>query len=188
MLFSWEDLERLRGRGDWTLPIPPTCRKCGYILIGLPETRCPECGSPFSWSEVRRRGARAWSAANRLRHANQDARVGLKIGLIAWAALACVHLLDLVRRMEWLPPDAPLASAASFILSVAAQIAPAVDFLAALAAVFVVVLGAQVFNIRLVPLAVRPYLGHPKPDLLLGTGTTLSGLILLIAAIVLTLI
>ena len=24
------------------------CRKCGYLLIGLPEPRCPECGTPFT--------------------------------------------------------------------------------------------------------------------------------------------
>ena len=23
------------------------CRRCGYALRGLPETRCPECGTPF---------------------------------------------------------------------------------------------------------------------------------------------
>lgn len=23
------------------------CRKCGYLLYGLPEPRCPECGEPF---------------------------------------------------------------------------------------------------------------------------------------------
>ncbi|RJP36293.1 MAG: hypothetical protein C4547_07575 [Phycisphaerales bacterium] len=23
------------------------CRKCGYLLRGLPEPRCPECGTAF---------------------------------------------------------------------------------------------------------------------------------------------
>ena len=23
------------------------CAKCGYLLCGLPEPRCPECGTPF---------------------------------------------------------------------------------------------------------------------------------------------
>ena len=27
----------------------PRCRKCGYLLRGLPEPRCPECGTPFSY-------------------------------------------------------------------------------------------------------------------------------------------
>ena len=32
-----------------SLDIPPmTCLGCGYILEGLPESRCPECGQPFS--------------------------------------------------------------------------------------------------------------------------------------------
>ena len=25
----------------------PRCTQCGYCLDGLPESRCPECGSPF---------------------------------------------------------------------------------------------------------------------------------------------
>lgn len=25
----------------------PTCTTCGYLLYGLPEPRCPECGPPF---------------------------------------------------------------------------------------------------------------------------------------------
>lgn len=26
----------------------PMCRSCGYVLLGLTEPRCPECGYPFS--------------------------------------------------------------------------------------------------------------------------------------------
>ena len=29
------------------LSAEPRCRQCGYILIGLPEPRCPECATPF---------------------------------------------------------------------------------------------------------------------------------------------
>jgi hypothetical protein len=29
-------------------PGMPNCRRCGYILVGLPEPRCPECGTPFT--------------------------------------------------------------------------------------------------------------------------------------------
>jgi len=31
------------------LPLPDKgrCKHCGYILFGLPERRCPECGQPF---------------------------------------------------------------------------------------------------------------------------------------------
>jgi len=25
----------------------PRCEHCGYVLVGLPDRRCPECGSPF---------------------------------------------------------------------------------------------------------------------------------------------
>lgn len=34
-------LERARHRD------PNRCRKCAYLLHGLPEPRCPECGTPF---------------------------------------------------------------------------------------------------------------------------------------------
>ncbi len=27
---------------------PAICRQCGYNLHGLPEKRCPECGTPFN--------------------------------------------------------------------------------------------------------------------------------------------
>ncbi len=26
---------------------PGRCYECGYLLVGLPEPRCPECGTPF---------------------------------------------------------------------------------------------------------------------------------------------
>ena len=29
------------------------CLECGYILEGLPENRCPECGRPFDPSDER---------------------------------------------------------------------------------------------------------------------------------------
>ena len=28
-------------------PVPGHCQKCGYNLAGLPEPRCPECGTEF---------------------------------------------------------------------------------------------------------------------------------------------
>lgn len=31
---------------------PNQCSKCGYLLIGLPTPRCPECGTPFDPSAV----------------------------------------------------------------------------------------------------------------------------------------
>lgn len=36
------------------VPVPGHCPKCGYSLMGLTEPRCPECGRPFTFEEVRR--------------------------------------------------------------------------------------------------------------------------------------
>lgn len=33
------------------------CRECGYLLMGLPEPRCPECGTPFGRSLFRPAGS-----------------------------------------------------------------------------------------------------------------------------------
>jgi hypothetical protein len=32
----------------------PSCRKCGYLLIGIDSQRCPECGTAFSPATVAR--------------------------------------------------------------------------------------------------------------------------------------
>lgn len=37
----------------WPLIIPGRCRVCDYDLRGLPEPRCPECGTPFDPAEAR---------------------------------------------------------------------------------------------------------------------------------------
>ena len=44
--------------GKWIadLAIPgnrPYCPECGYDLTGATESRCPECGTPFSAKDVR---------------------------------------------------------------------------------------------------------------------------------------
>lgn len=36
----------------WGPPADPCCRHCGYLLIGLTEHRCPECGRAFTLSEL----------------------------------------------------------------------------------------------------------------------------------------
>jgi hypothetical protein len=36
----------------WPLREPGHCRVCDYDLRGLPESRCPECGTPFDPAEV----------------------------------------------------------------------------------------------------------------------------------------
>lgn len=35
-----------------TLPDDARCRKCGYLLRGLTENRCPECGRPFDPTDL----------------------------------------------------------------------------------------------------------------------------------------
>jgi len=32
---------------------PVYCKYCDYLLVGLPESRCPECGNTFDLSEPR---------------------------------------------------------------------------------------------------------------------------------------
>ena len=34
-------------RHPWPPPDTNRCKKCDYLLIGLTEPRCPECGTPF---------------------------------------------------------------------------------------------------------------------------------------------
>ncbi|HPZ99264.1 MAG TPA: hypothetical protein PLT93_14100, partial [Phycisphaerae bacterium] len=93
MSMTWEELERLRPTDEWRYPLPPTCRKCAYNLTGLSEQRCPECGTPFTWREVRQRVRRIWGMTLRLRHANQDAMTGLIIALSSWFALGFAKLV-----------------------------------------------------------------------------------------------
>ncbi len=42
------ELEELRWRTRGRIVGPAVCAQCGYDLTGLPETRCPECGTRFS--------------------------------------------------------------------------------------------------------------------------------------------
>lgn len=48
MAFACRSAAWLRQR-QFRRPTPdvPRCIGCGYILVGLPEPRCPECGMPF---------------------------------------------------------------------------------------------------------------------------------------------
>ena len=40
---GWMLLNIMHVRGDWET----RCRKCRYILRGISEPRCPECGTPI---------------------------------------------------------------------------------------------------------------------------------------------
>lgn len=150
-------------RQQWRLPLPPTCPKCDYDLRGLPEERCPECGTEFRWDEVRKRARRTWTLMLRLKHANQDATVGLIIGFVGWFLLGLIRLLDL--------DGMALIALVKMIVFGGAIIS--------------IILGSQVLNVRRVPKWARPYVGNPPPNLLLGAGAMLLGITSLIGAIIL---
>lgn len=42
---AWDSWRLYRPRPE---PAENCCRKCGYLLTGLPEPRCPECGASFA--------------------------------------------------------------------------------------------------------------------------------------------
>jgi hypothetical protein len=50
------------------------CEHCGYLLYGLTEPRCPECGEPFDWSLLRRKPIDHANAAALERMANSSDR------------------------------------------------------------------------------------------------------------------
>lgn len=158
--FTWNELEYLGGaRDEWRFPIPPTCRKCSYILRGLKEHRCPECGSPFDWREVRKRAAKTWTHMLRLQHANQDSKMGLMLAGIGWVGA-------LLFRLPGLAVAAPIA-----------------NLVACAAGLLAIVLGCQVLNIRRVPAAIRAQISNPPPSIPLGVGAMLLGLSVLLGAL-----
>ncbi|MHC4441245.1 MAG: hypothetical protein ACYTF1_00460 [Planctomycetota bacterium] len=162
MSLTFDELDHMGKKDDWRIPLPPTCRKCNYILTGLPHNRCPECGAVFNWKEVRRRASRTWALALRLRHANRDAFTGIKFGLGGWGGLAVAKLLPLM-GIE--------------------LIGPMVQIMAFVMSILTVVLGAQVLNIRRVPKWARVYVCQPPPSMLLGTLAMLNGIALMFATL-----
>ncbi|GMV96359.1 MAG: hypothetical protein HRF43_18595 [Phycisphaerae bacterium] len=166
MPLSWDELEQIRGRKDWRIPVPPTCPRCNYILLGLPEQRCPECGHGFDWLLVRRRAGRIWSAVNTLRHANRDARVGLKIIGAGWGLWLLVALPVILRVGQ--------VSLAACFLRVLIGCAALLGF----------VLCAQVLNVRRVPPWARRYIEGEPPRLWMGIAGVSLSLLLIVADVV----
>lgn len=163
MSFTWDELDAMQPKGEWRFPLPPTCEYCGYNLTGLTEERCPECGQGFRWRDVRQRAARTWALRLKLRHANRDARTGMMLAGIGWGAIL------VVRAVEWKP---------MYLLAA---------MLALVTAVMAVLLGAQVLNVRKLPVTMRAQLEEPRPRMLLGAIAMFLGLTLLLAVIVLPL-
>ncbi len=158
MSFTWDHLEHLRPKekDEWKFPLPPTCGECGYNLTGLPQNRCPECGTSFDWREVRQQASETWSLILRLQHANRDAWLGLCLVLGGWVVVGLV-------RLPFMPPGMHL-----------------IDLLAGGAGLVGIVLGCQVFKVRRIPVWARPHFGNREPNQLLGVGALALGLALLI--------
>jgi hypothetical protein len=161
--FTWDELDQMSPRQQWRLPLPPTCPKCDYDLRGLPEQRCPECGTEFRWEDIRRRAKLIWNLTLRLRHANQDATLGLIIGLVGWFLLGLIGLLGG-------DSHALVALVRLIVFS---------------GSVIGIILGSQVLNIRRVPKWARQYVGKPPPNMLLGAGAMFLGITSLIGVLIL---
>ncbi|HOW72525.1 MAG TPA: hypothetical protein PKY77_18145 [Phycisphaerae bacterium] len=158
--FTWNELEYLgNARDEWRFPIPPTCRKCSYILHGLKQHRCPECGATFDWREVRGRAAKTWTHMLRLQHANKDSRMGLMLAGVGWAGA-------LLFRLPGISVLSPLA-----------------NFVACVAGLLAIVLGCQVLNIRRIPAPIRPHISNPPPSIRLGVAAMILGLSVLLGAL-----
>lgn len=158
--FTWNELDYLGNtRNEWRFPIPPTCRRCSYILHGLKQHRCPECGTPFEWREVRRRAAKVWTHMLRLQHANQDSKMGLMLAGIGWAGA-------LVFRLPGLN-----------------VISPVVNLIACGAGFLAIVLGCQVLNVRRIPAPIRSHISNPPPSIPLGVAAMLLGLSVVLGAL-----
>lgn len=160
MSFTWDQLEMIKGEQVWQHRLPPTCPTCGYNLTGLPRDRCPECGKHFDWKDVRYQAIYTWAMIERLNNANQNARTGLIISLVGWAAVGLFRL--------------------PFLRSISL----AIDIIAALAALAAFILGMHVFKIRSVPKWARSYIDNP-PNILLGIVTILLSLTLIAGTILL---
>ncbi len=159
MTLSWDELEQIKGRQAWRIPIPPTCPNCDYNLTGLSSSRCPECGQAFHWTVVRKRAGQIWSMVNSLGHANRDAIVGLKAAAFGWVLMMPLLFL----KTGWIGcfPRA-IAGAAGLVA---------------------IVLGGQTFNVRRVPAWARQYISGDPPNLWVGLTAAFLGVLLEVAGL-----
>lgn len=66
----------------WSESIPPICLDCGYNLLHSVSDRCPECGMPFSYRELRKAIADVKSMLLVLRGMREGVVAGFRVGLI----------------------------------------------------------------------------------------------------------
>ena len=111
MIFSWDALKQMvPDDKSWNLPLPPTCRQCGYNLTGLTSLRCPECGTSFKWNEVRIRTRRILGDMERMETVQRDVRQAWYLIGAGWAA-GLLGALPAIVRMKGLLEVAALVLA-----------------------------------------------------------------------------
>lgn len=93
---------------------PPLCPKCGYNLTGLPETRCPECGSSFT-----RRGLRIQHSILRIQLRNLQQSRDWPITGAKFAGVGLVALVISMATHSTAPGlvVSPLTRIAAFVLA-----------------------------------------------------------------------
>jgi hypothetical protein len=84
-------------------PTRPTryCRKCQYVLDGLPEDRCPECGTPFEPGDP----STYWRAADNARALADRTAAAWRDCLLSACCLAGLALLWLLHGSSQRGPE-----------------------------------------------------------------------------------